>query len=432
MKRLAPALLALLVLLTLVSAKRRAVGVRPVPQLDLIADRSLVVTEKVILEPFTLRRVLDRITEGTGVTSEAFYRQWWSTQLAPACNELLNGLPRRCPTSAGKLATSPFLPEDFFPIGITNRFDQANATQCGQYRLMFANRQVALEEVFHVIFEAELPNPRPELGVEGCRPVAQFWADLSKIDSLEERRQRLERFFFDGIEGFAPAIHADHYHRNQSGIRSLQFVATPPDDFFPGFFQWRIVRENGTPRMKADVLENAPDVTLINANNLDDRAVRFRQALLGSVKNLAIRDANRYFLRIPKEFLVQDQRAVRTDRDFALNARYFEARKTPAGQAYDQEMAAELQRIGSTLTPFEIVVRAETLTCIGCHFSGTPVGEGVVFPGANDNEQHVTEDGTERAAKFTISPAMRDMFVPHRMKILKDFLLHGKAPIHSN
>ena len=428
-KLLGISLLSLLVLLSLVSAKRRSVGGGPSPDVELIADRSFAITDKVILEAFTFQRVLEQITEGSGVTPEAFFRQWWNTQNAPQCNELVNGFPRECPSPAGTLATEPFLPENFFPIGITNRFDQANATQCGQYRVAFANRQVTSEETFHVIFEAELPNPRPERGLEGCRPVAQFWADLSKIESLQGRRERLERFFFDGVEGFAPAIHADHFQHNQSGVRSVQLVMP---DFFPGFFQWRVVRENGTLLMKPDTLENVPAKEMIDANNVDEKAVRFRQVFLENVKNLAVKDANLYFMRIPNEFLVPDHRASSTDREFALNPVYFRARQTPAGQAYDAQIAAELQRIGSTLTPFDIVVRAETQSCIGCHFLGTPVGEGVEFPEAISNQQHVTEDGAERADRFTISPAMRDVFVPHRMKILKDFLLTGKAPVHSN
>lgn len=428
-KLLGVSLLSLLVLLSLVSAKRRSVGGGHSPDVELIADRSFAITDKAILEAFSFQRVLEQITEGSGVTPEAFFRQWWNTQNAPQCNELVNGFPRRCPTPAGKLATEPFLPEDFFPIGITNRFDQANATQCGQYRVLFANRQVTSEETFHVIFEAELPNPRPERGLEGCRPVAQFWADLSRIESPQGRRERLERFFFDGIEGFAPAIHADHFHRNQSGVRSVQ-LGQP--DFFPGFFQWRVVRENGTLLMKPDILENVPAKAMLDANNVDETSKRFRQIFLENVKNLAVKDANPYHMRIPNEFLVPDQRASSTDREFALNTVYFRARQTPAGQAYDAELAAELQRIGSTLTPFDVVVRAETQTCIGCHFMGTPVGENVTFPSAHENSQHVTEDGAERADKFPISPAMRDVFVPHRMKILKDFLLTGKAPVHSN
>ena len=420
-------LLATLSLLVLVSAKRRAIGGLPAPDLDLIPERSMVVTEKAILEAFTFERVLDQITEGSGVTSEQLFRQWWSLQTEPHCKEILNGTERRCPTEEGALATAPYRPEDFFPIGITNRFDQASATQCGQYRIMFAHRKATSSEAFHVIFESELPNPRPELGLEGCRPVAQFWADLSKVDAPQGRRERLERFFFDGVEGFPPAVHADHFHSNQAGIRTLQ-LSMPHN--FPSFYQFRLVRDNGTLVMKHDVLENVAFSPLMDASNADDRSNRFRQVFLENVKNLAVRDANLYFVKLPSEFQVQDSKP-HDKYIFATNVVFFQSLSKPEGKTFEAEIAAELQRLGSKLTPHEVVTRAETQTCIGCHFLGTPVGEGVEFPPALDLMSHVSEQGGT-ATHFAMSPAMRNVFVPHRMKILKDFLISGKAPVHSN
>lgn len=429
MKRIATVVIALLSLLVLVSAKRRAVSPLPVADLKLDADRSFAITDKAILEGFPFLSVLDAITAYNGITSEGLFRQWWSLQTEPHCKEMLNDTARRCPTEEGALATATFRPEDFIPIGIVNRFDQASDSQCGQYRLVYANRNATAQEAFHVIFEAELPNPRPEIGLQGCRPVAQFWADLSKIDSESVRRTKLEQFFYEGIPGFAPAIHADHYHRNQSGIRTLQFNNISK---FPNFYQFRLVRENGTLAMKADVLENVSFSPLIDASNIDDRSKRFRQVYLENVKNLAVRDANLYFMRIPSEFQVQDSKPDKVY-EFALNNAYFKSLAKPEGQAFEAEIKAELQRLGSTITPMELVTRAETQTCIGCHFSGpgTPVGEGVEFPPALDRMSHVSERGGT-ATQFAISPAMKNVFVPHRMKILRDFLLSGKAPVHSN
>jgi hypothetical protein len=422
MKRIAPVVIAILSLFVLVSAKRRSVSVPAVPQLNLVADRSFAVTDQSILQPFTFLRVLDRITDGSGVTSEALFRQWWSLQTEPQCHELLNGQRRRCPTDEGKLATAPFRPDDFVPTAILNRFDQASATQCGQYRIIFANRQLTSEEAFHIIFEAEMPNPRPELGLAACKPVAQFWADLSKVDSAGERRARMERFFFEGIDGFPPAIDADHYHQNQAGIRTLQF--TLPHGF-PSFYQFRLVRENGALVMKTDVLENLALFNLIDGSNQDERAVRFRKAFLENLPNLIVRDVNLYFVKFPSEFLIPDAAPSKGEFLFPLNVGFFKSLQTPEGKAYEAEILAELERLGSTLTPQQVVVRAETQNCIGCHFLGTPVGEGVEFPAANDNSQHVMDNGT-------LSPAMRNVFIPHRMKILKDFLISGKAPVHSN
>jgi len=428
MKRIITAVIAILSLVVLVSAKRRAVAPPAPVDLKLDASRSFAITDKAILETFTFMRVLDAITANSGVTSEMLFRQWWSLHTEPHCKEILNGTARRCPTQEGALATAPFRPEDFIPIGIVNRFDQANATQCGQYRLIFANRNAAPKEAFHLIFEAELPNPRPEIGLQGCKPVAQFWADLSKIESGFERRTRLEKFFFEGIPGFAPAVHADHYRANQAGIRTLQL--NQQNNFFPSFYQFRIARENGTLVMKHDVLENVSFSPLIDASNTDDRSKRFRQVYLENIKNLAVRDANLYFMKIPTEFQIQDSQPDKVYQ-FALNVAYFKSQATQEGKAFEAEINAELQRLGSTITPMELVTRAETQTCIGCHFTGTPVGEGVEFPAALDLMSHVSERGGT-PTNFAISPAMKNVFIPHRMQILKDFLVSGKAPVHSN
>jgi hypothetical protein len=57
------------------------------------------------------------------------------------------------------------------------------------------------------------------------------------------------------------------------------------------------------------------------------------------------------------------------------------------------------------MTPEQLIRRAETQTCVGCHFISEP------------------GDGGQR---YLISTAVRDTFVPHRMQILRDFLNSGK------
>jgi hypothetical protein len=47
---------------------------------------------------------------------------------------------------------------------------------------------------------------------------------------------------------------------------------------------------------------------------------------------------------------------------------------------------------------------------------------------------HVADNSPEAGElglRFLISPAVRDVFIPHRMKILIDFLNSGKAAVHS-
>jgi hypothetical protein len=64
------------------------------------------------------------------------------------------------------------------------------------------------------------------------------------------------------------------------------------------------------------------------------------------------------------------------------------------------------------------------------------IGGGLIFPGALDtNQVHdlFTNTGTEGSgSRWATSPAMEKVFLPNRMRILKEFLEIGKAPEHSN
>lgn len=417
--------------------------------LDLNLDRSFVVTDRDIVAGFRFERVLDTLAQRSGVaslTGEQLFRQWFDTQnpapgldpSMPHCDEPINGFARRCPTQEGVFATAPYVPDDFVPIALINRFDLADpaGAHCGQYRLIFANRNTTAEEVFHIIFEPVLPNPRPQLGVEGCRGVAQFWASLSDIPSMTARRERLEQFFFEGVSGYAPVIDPAHFAKAPGGVRSFQF-RLPIESL--GFFQWRLVHDGARLYFQPDVLENLPAASLINANNTSDQAVRFREVFLQNVPTLAIRDVNAYHMRIPDEFLVPDaDPGTPGIAPFQIGATFNINARTPAGAAYRDRIAAELQKIGSTLTPQQIVLRAETQTCVGCHFLGAPVGEGVEFPAAFDFFQHVTEDQFENGeggpgSRYAISPAIRNTFGPNRIRILRDFIVNGTPPpVHSN
>ena len=82
-------------------------------------------------------------------------------------------------------------------------------------------------------------------------------------------------------------------------------------------------------------------------------------------------------------------------------------------------MRAELQRIGSTLTPRDIMNRLDLQNCEGCHLGGAHLGEGLVFPRALI-DAHITPNG--------ISPALQDVFAPNRARVLHDFLVFGTPP----
>jgi hypothetical protein len=187
--------------------------------------RSLVVTDRAVLDSppgglFALQRVFDQLVAQShvpGLTRQGLWQQWW-THLGPQCTTSLNGFPLDCPRAEGTEATlDPFDPQGpvfYQTTALVNRFDLApvDGTHCGEYRLVFARTPVV---GFHprnlLIFEAVLPNPAPYLGLEGCRPVAAFWASLSVLDDPQARAQALAEFYFTGLPGFPPVVTIAHY-----------------------------------------------------------------------------------------------------------------------------------------------------------------------------------------------------------------------------
>src|SRR5713226_2622662 len=135
-----PALfLAILALPLLTSATRRRAVSRPEDPLPLEVHRSFAVTDPAILDGFSFERVMNTLVErsGTRTTALRLYQQMIDTQNpkpglvahdGPHCDDFLvdgkasfNGLPRRCPTPEGVLATiNPFANGDHIPLGLFN------------------------------------------------------------------------------------------------------------------------------------------------------------------------------------------------------------------------------------------------------------------------------------------------------------------------
>src|SRR5437773_9907128 len=300
-------LTAVATLLLVGAARRRAVE----PPHPLDGRRSFVVTDQTILDEFSFERVMHAIVarSGTRTTALRLYQQLFDTQNpkpgrvasdAAHCDDFMvngkptfNGLPRRCPTAEGALATTdPFEIGDHVPLALVNRFDLAPAdgANCGQYRIIFAKKSNATFTRVHFIFEAVLPNPTPSEGIAGCRPVAQFWADLSNVNSISERRARLDRFFFTGLDGFDPVFDPDHYSAaSGGGIRTMHNSNAPLGN---RFYQFRLAKRGDQLIAEPDVLENMPLGRFFDAAYDTPTAKRFRDAFVANVRNLAIQDEN--------------------------------------------------------------------------------------------------------------------------------------------
>ena len=437
--------------------------VHAAPPVTIDSRRSLVVTEVDILSRFPLKRVLDQLVVQsgvTGLTSLDLFHQWWDTQNPaaqrfghePHCTGFLNGFPFTCrpaPSEGGQAAptVNPFVdpnhPDAYLPIGLFNRFDLAVAdgSHCGEYRIVYAKRS-GIEQPLQrnlLIFEAKLPNPLPHQGLEGCRRIVDFWADLSKEDAIDRRAQDLERFYFQGQGNIAPVVHISHYGDNPNSegqVRTNQFFNAPA--FAWSLREFKLIRTCSGGRCSAmrfiPVTDKVnPFGELHNADRTDPTAVGYRNHFLTQIEvnpdetdeplqglAAATLDDIRFDIPNDADNTGQSQASGSVENDYVHHF-------TSATQAtFATAMQAKLNAIGSPLTPTAIILRAESQSCAGCHrlLNGTDIGGGLTWPPSLDFT-HVTERQTEiidGQTAFVISPALKNVFIPQRARIMEDYL----------
>jgi hypothetical protein len=443
-------------------ARRRA-SEPPPPVGPVSEQRSFIISDQLLLQNFTFQRVLDQLVARSGVpglTSSQLYRQWFDTQnlkpglfdaSAPHCDDFIvngapsfNGIPRRCPTAEGAFAGSPYAPDEYIPIAVINRFDLAppDGSNCGQYRMVFARKATTPTGKLHIIFEAVLPNPHPEVGLSGCRNAAAFWANLSGQESASARRDQLEAFFFTGTAGYGPVIDPSNYDgsANQSGIRTLEFGG---DALRPRFYQFRLKKscagDTCMLRMSPDVLENMPFGGYFDGHDTSDTARTLRDSFVSQVGPLAVDDVNLFEMHLPATYLMAESDPLADRTAFDPFSGFNRGLNTPDGADFNARIQTELQRIGSNRTVLQIMLRAAMRGCEGCH-NGAPPGVAggdpvlsrffgtFVFQMFDESRLVPGPDGP----RYQVAGVIENTFMPHRIAILRDFLTNGTAPVHSN
>lgn len=403
------------------------------PLLALDLRRSFAVTDSAILSAFTLSAVLGQIGAPTAQTADPLFRQLWDTQnpapgLAglpgPHCSDnggLLNGFSYPCRPAEGAQASpaSSTNLASYSAVGLFNRFDLApsSGADCGEHRIVFAKTGGGAGRAF-IIFEAVLPNPRPNKGIEGCRPVVDFWASLSEDNDQSSRAGKLQSFYFNGLPGFSPVVAADNYGIRGGQVRLNMFI-TPP---------W-FLRELKSTRDCAlgpcrvvwapVTVKTNPFGGLFGSATSDRRAQEFQQSFFPSqVASLASGDVNTFNYTVPDSFNAGGSDA----QSFGLDDY---GQQLAGNPAFRTAIAAELSRIGSSLSPESIVARAQALSCGGCHQRsvGADLGGGISFPLSAGfvHASEFVETGPD-GARFRLSSALTDTFLPFRASVASAFI----------
>jgi len=397
---------------------------------EVLLHRSLAVTEVEITERFELEAVLAQLltqADASGQTPSSLFEDWVGIQ--SDCDDV-NGFPMVCSTNeAGD--SEPFPPSSFqyHAVGLFNRFDLAPAdgADCGEYRIVFARQHSDFGQEKTLIFESRLPNPSPELGLAGCRPIAEFWAELSDVTSLQERGDLLHDFYFQGISGFPPAIHVDHFRREAGSgqIRTNSFLSIT---------EWNL-REFGLDvscgancelSFVANPTDENPFIELSVDGSSDPRSQAFQDwfiAELAPGEGLLTDDLNTMTFPVPEEFNGGQSRLPES-RAFPLVVPNL---SDNAGPDFITRLEAELDSLGSPLSAKQVLDRANSMTCNGCHSSS--VGDDLGFESNFadiDRFRHVklTLDTTDApdGPRHLMSDALKTEFLPFRRQNLVDFL----------
>jgi hypothetical protein len=425
-------------------------------------DATLVNVDSNVLARFPLTRVMNQLVSLAGTqsiqTGTQLYQQLWDSldiganalfPNAPHCDDpgAINNFVIECKNASGialrpevSLKTTPT--SQFKPVAVMNRFDlaPANGAHCGEYRIVFAKTPSSTTNRDFIIFEAALPNPNPSCGIEACRPVVAFWENLATLPANSVAlADALESFYFTGLPGFEPVVHPQHYGtaggdgygRTGAGqIRTNMFMTSNLS------FDWQLReyhlaqpcrRGGGVPAdplskirpsascplvIQPVTVKSNPQKALFGSTSTDPRVALFQSApsssgtgatFADSVALLSASDVNDISMRTANLFNAGQSNSFSDDYDGEVR---------PA--AFSNIISAQIAS-ASGLTETDIVNRATTQSCAGCHelSNGRQLGGNLTWPNSR-GFVHIDENSQ-------LSQALWCEFLPKRKSVLDGF-----------
>ena len=327
----------------------------------------------------------------------------------------LNGFPIDCNRAEAQHVNDM---EKFFATAFVNRIDlaPANGAHCGQQRMIFANNSQGRA---FMILEAQIPNPAPELGVDGCRPLAQFWMDQNNEPDAKIRGQRLAQAFLQGGVkglaefGFGAFYTAENLTVGSGQIRTNQFDSSPWT-----LREFKLALDGDSIAAVPFPVAESPNGSLWNEDSGQPQGAACRESFLTALDGVLTDDMSRMSFVVDSACKDGESR-----NDFSED---YAGQLTPG---FRSQLADKLLSVGSRLQPEDVANRARfSGSCIGCHneASGSLLGNGVFAPFSNDFPQ-VEEfsqqcgDG-ETGSCFSPSNALQTVFLPGRLTVLSNLL----------
>ncbi|HKY39693.1 MAG TPA: hypothetical protein VJN18_27335 [Polyangiaceae bacterium] len=400
------------------------------PDGALMPERILLETNVDAVNNVSLFGVLEALSTNGGRNDDpvALYQQIWDSYATADQASLPDAIHCGDETTDG-VATLNGYPIDcdrqelfqvdnlgsFFPTAFVNRIDlaPANGAHCGQQRMIFASN--ALRRAF-VIVEAQIPNPTPELGIEGCVPLAKFWLAQNDIDDPFERGNRMAQAFLLGDPelvqfGFGPFYTAENITVGSGQIRTNTFDQDPW-----ALREFKLALDGDTLRAVPFPVAESPHGALWNENSPLPQGPACRENFLSALEGLLTDDMSQMSFVVDGPCKNSESRNDSSE-DYSRQL----------SDGFRDELEARL--LGTGLDADDIANRAQFAgSCIGCHMEarGRFLGNGVFapepfdFPQVLDFAQQCT--GGEQGLCFPVSNALTETFLPGRLQVLSSLL----------
>ena len=341
---------------------------------DIQSDRSLIITETQILNQFSAQAIFDKLLADEGDTTHSaqdILDNW------PGClrdsNQTFNGFPVDCRAlTLGAIS-------NYTPIALTNRFDLADDQQCGEYRIAFADVRGTGETINFMIFEAQLPNPSPSLGKEGCRPIADFWAGLSEEDNIAARASALQQFYFNGVSGIPAVFDVNHFAGGENGSGQIRLNHRNSRLTTWSQFEFRTIPNSGNLVIAQSTAKDNPFDELASDTSNHPLADSFKTAVLDALtvngQNLLANTMSSLAINLPDAFATGSGFSddFSTDFDGGVLGHFDEQGN------FANDIQNQLNATGSALTPQQVISRVNALSCGGCHNQGQVLGGNISF-----------------------------------------------------
>lgn len=422
--------------------------------------KSIFITDQAILNLFTFDELMERLASESGphkISKEQLFQQWWDTANpktafnlsfgGPNCTSggQLNNFPFTCPRNEGQQAIQfPFGPATdatYTAIALSNRFDlttppEKAGTDCGEYRIVFERNSGATSPTNRnlIIFEAVLPNPHPEPhSLKGCRAIQDFWEDLSAPGlPVATRAKLLHEFYYRGLPHahVQPVVLAKHYGAAtpsaEGQIRTNQFMGgSNPQTWM--LRQFHIVQDAQGMKIIPVTVATNPPASLLDETVSQPLGASFRNDFLNQVGPLGVPSTvtnaiDTISMEIASQY--DDGESIESGPPpLAMDFKTAFANSPTFRAAIQAKLGS-----GSPLTADDIIARAQTQTCAGCHrlSVNANLGGGLTWPatlGFTHEQLAPPFDATgPDGPRYQISDALKNVFLPFRKHVIETFL----------